>query len=134
MAPGAGPGGWFVPKEATSEFLDELIAAGFPIDRPSWMGRTNLHFLAMQNRVDVAKLFIERGANINFVSLETGTTPLGIAAENGQEKTVRMLLEMGADPSLPRGRPKLQPKALADRRGRENIVPLLKSEINDDDK
>ena len=126
LFPGAGPAGWFVPKETTAEFLDELIAAGFSIDRPSWTGRTNLHFLAMQNRRDVAKLFVERGADINFVSLETGTTPLGIAAEKGQEKTVRMLLEMGADPLLPTNRPTLQPRTLAERRGHENIVAILK--------
>lgn len=123
--PGAGPGGWFVPKEATARFLDELIAAGFEIDRPAWMGRTNLHFLAMQNRRDVAQLFIERGADINFISLETGTTPLGIAAEKGQEKTVRLLLEKGADPSLPHDRPKLQPAALAKQRGHEKIVAMI---------
>ena len=127
--PGAGPGGWFVPKEATAKFLDELIAAGFEIDRPAWMGRTNLHFLAMQNRCDVAKLFIERGADINFVSLETGTTPLGIAAEKGQEKMVRLLLEKGADRSLPHDRPKLQPRALAKRRGHEGIVQLLEENV-----
>ena len=125
LFPGAGPGGWFVPKDATAEFLDVLIAAGFPIERPNWMGRTNLHFLAMQNRRNVAQLFIERGADINFVSLETGTTPLGIAAENGQEKTVRMLLDMGADPLVPHERPKLQPRTLAEQRGHENIVSIL---------
>ncbi len=127
--PGAGPGGWFVPKEATAKFLDELIAAGFEIDRPAWMGRTNLHFLAMQNRCEVAKLFIELGADINFVSLETGTTPLGIAAEKGQEKMVRLLLEKGADRSLPHDRPKLQPRALAKRRGHEGIVQLLEENV-----
>ena len=125
LFPGAGPGGWFVPKETTAEFLDELIAAGFPVDRPSWMGRTNLHFLAMQNRHEVAKLFIERGADINFVSLETGTTPLGIAAEKGQGETVRMLLKVGADPLLPRDRPRLQPRALAEERGHESIVQII---------
>ena len=127
LFPGAGPGGWFVPKDTTAEFLDALIAAGFPIDRPSWIGRTNLHFLAMQNRRDVAQLFIERGADINFISLETGTTPLGIAAEKGQEQTVRMLLEMGADPAIPYDRPKLQPRSLAKQRGHENIVSILES-------
>ena len=125
LFPGAGPGGWFVPKEATAEFLDELVAAGFAIDRPNWMGRTNLHFLAMQNRCDVAKLFIDRGADINFVSLETGTTPLGIAAENGHENMVRMLLRLGANPLLPQDQPRLRPRALAKRRGHDNIVTIL---------
>lgn len=129
LFPGAGPGGWFVPKDTTAEFLDELIAAGFPVDRPSWMGRTNLHFLAMQNRRDVAQLFIERGADINFISLETGTTPLGVAAEKGHEKTVRILLEMGADPSLPSDRPKLQPRRLAEQRGHQDIVSIIENAL-----
>ncbi len=125
LFPGAGPGGWFVPKDTTAEFLDELIASGFPIDRPSWNGRTNLHFLAMQNRRDVARLFIERGADINFISLETGTTPLGIAAENGHEKMVRLLLDKGADPTLPRDHPNLRPSELAEQRGHAIIVAML---------
>ena len=79
----------------------------------------------MQNRTEVARLFIERGADINFVSVETGTTPLGIAAEKGHESMVRLLLTGGADPALPHDRPNLQPKALAERRGHESIVAMF---------
>ena len=128
LFPGAGPGGWFVPGDGVPRvFLDQLIAAGFEVDRPSWNGRTNLHFAAFKNHCHNAKLFIERGADINFVSLEAGSTPLGVAARHGHEAMVRLLLKGGADPSLPVDRPQLQPRALAVERGHEKIVAILDS-------
>ena len=117
-----------MPKEGVPpEFLDQLIAAGFQVDRPSWIGRTNLHFAASRNHCHNAKLYINRGADVNFVSLETGTTPLGVAARQGHEKMIQLLLDADADPNLPANQPKLQPRALAEKRGHANAVAILDS-------
>lgn len=126
VSPGTGPGGWFIPKSGVpAEFLRQLISAGFPNDRPSWIGRTNLQFAASRNHCHNARLYLEHGADINFVSLETGTTPLGVASREGKEKMVNLLLESGADALQPAGRPQLQPRALARQRGHDNIVAIL---------
>ena len=127
LFPGSGPGGWFVPKDCSGAFLDQLISAGFEINRPSWVGRTHLHFLASRNHLETARFFVERGADMNFVSLESGTTPLGSAAYYGHKAVVQFLLAQGADSSLPQGRPELQPLALAEQRGHDEIAEILRS-------
>lgn len=126
LFPGSGPGGWFVPADGVGgEFLDQLIAAGFDINRPSWVGRTHLHFLASRNHCDTARRFVERGVELNVVSLESGTTPLGCAAQQGHQAMVEYLLGQGADPSIPHDHPKFQPHTLAEQRGHGEVAKLL---------
>ena len=46
------------------------------------------------------KLLIEKGAEINKQDI-SGKTPFKVATEWGNEKAVEMLLDMGADPTIP---------------------------------
>ncbi|MBV8116203.1 MAG: ankyrin repeat domain-containing protein, partial [Silvibacterium sp.] len=52
--------------------------------------------IALGNSVDVARLLIEAGANVNATAAG-GYTPLHIAASNGNRDMVLLLLESGAD-------------------------------------
>lgn len=49
--------------------------------------------------LEVLKFFIDKGADINHVTTETGT-PLHYAAWLGKEAEVRILLDAGADPTV----------------------------------
>lgn len=105
----------FIVNEGGSEMAR---AAGFQ------MHRTPLGWAAEAGHVDVARLLIERGANID-VSDRTRATPLLLAAEHGSAEIVSLLLKRGADPNT-RGRCKEGAMLLA---ARENHPAVLKELI-----
>lgn len=73
-----------------------LLAKGAQVNRPGW---TALHYAAAAGDLDIMKLLLERHAYIDAES-PTGTTPLMLAAREGQQEAVRLLLEEGADATL----------------------------------
>jgi ankyrin repeat protein len=73
-----------------------LLAKGAQVNRPGW---TALHYAAAAGDLDIMKLLLERHAYIDAES-PTGTTPLMLAAREGQQEAVRLLLEEGADAAL----------------------------------
>jgi ankyrin repeat protein len=73
-----------------------MLEKGAQVNRPGW---TALHYAAAAGDIDIMKLLLERHAYIDAES-PTGTTPLMLAAREGQEDAVQLLLEEGADASL----------------------------------
>jgi len=73
-----------------------MLAKGAQVNRPGW---TALHYAVAAGDLDIMKLLLERSAYIDAES-PTGTTPLMLAAREGQEEAVQLLLEEGADASL----------------------------------
>lgn len=55
---------------------------------------TPLYCAALQGRVDLMKLLVEAGADVNYGGF---STPLVVAAQNGHLEVVRFLVEAGAD-------------------------------------
>lgn len=64
-------------------------------------GRTALSEAAIQGHLEVVRLLLERGANLDWQDRAVGFTPLGWAANEGHESIVEALLEAGADPNVP---------------------------------
>lgn len=60
---------------------------------------SQLHIAAANNYRDVAKLLLDRGANIDIIDDE-GLTPLHVAAKYGQTKMVKLLVKRNANPRL----------------------------------
>ena len=58
-----------------------------------------LHIAVMARDVEMARLLLEAGADVNGRSEEGGFTPLHSAAQNGNAELVRLLLDHGADRS-----------------------------------
>lgn len=73
-----------------------LLARGAQVNRPGW---TALHYAAAAGALDIMRLLLDQHAYIDAES-PTKVTPLMLAAREGQEEAVKLLLQEGADASL----------------------------------
>jgi hypothetical protein len=101
--------------------VNMLIDAGAPVNQSGW---TPLIYAAARDRVDIAKLLIAKGANVN-ASADNGTTALMMAAREGYLQMLLLLLEHGADAKYvsPSGHSAL---GLAVSRGNKEIESMLR--------
>lgn len=74
----------------------DMIKRGAQVNQKGW---TALHYAAAAGSVEVTQLLLDNYAYID-AEAPSGMTPLMIAAREGQEKVVELLLEQDADPSL----------------------------------
>lgn len=117
------------------EILRLLLASGMDPNLPNWQRATPLHDLcgrdgrgrARGNRIEVAGILLEAGANISAKDEEYRSTPLGWAARNDLPDMVEFLLSRGAPTNLPDDEPWATPLAWAKRRGYLRIVDLLRA-------
>lgn len=78
----------------------ELIEAGWDVNQPDSETVTLLHWAAINNRKDIIKLFLEKGAAVDAIGGELNATPLHWATRQGHLSAVVLLMGAGADPSL----------------------------------
>lgn len=85
------------------EFAKKLIEQEkYDVNDQDNAGNTALHEAALNGHLDLVKLLINNGANVNVQSYEMlKDTPLIDASANGHLDVVMYLLEHGADPTLP---------------------------------
>ena len=79
---------------AGGNYEDNVLIAG-------WGGLAPLHFAARQGHLTSVKALLAAGADVNQPSAGDGTTPLLMAAINGQFDLVMFLLEQGGIQTLP---------------------------------
>lgn len=121
---------WHKPK-----FTRILLEHGMDPNLPNWQRVTPLHDVCGlggrgepdENRLELAALFLEFGADINARDEEYRSTPLGWAARSGLIDMVEFLLERGAEAQLPDDEPWATPLAWAQKRGHANIAAVLKA-------
>jgi ankyrin repeat protein len=77
----------------------ELLKRGAQVNQKGW---TALHYAAAAGSLEITRILLDKYAYIDAES-PSGMTPLMIAAREGQEDVVALLLEQGADATLKDG-------------------------------
>ncbi|RFP08107.1 MULTISPECIES: ankyrin repeat domain-containing protein [unclassified Duganella] len=77
----------------------DMLKRGAQVNQKGWAA---LHYAAAAGSTDITSILLEHHAYIDAES-PSGMTPLMIAAREGQEKVVELLLEQGADATLKDG-------------------------------
>jgi ankyrin repeat protein len=114
-------------------FTRILLEHGMNPNLPNWQHVTPLHELCNvgvrgqvdPNRIELADMFLEFGADINAREEEYSSTPLGWAARNGLKDMAEWLLEHGAKTNLPDDEEWATPLVWARKRGHAEIEELL---------
>ena len=78
------------------KIVDELIAAGAPLNPQNQFYLSPLRFIISEDDVSMLQAFLKRGVNVNLPD-DDGSTPLMFAAHYGSPDMVRALIDAGAD-------------------------------------
>jgi ankyrin repeat protein len=91
-----------VAKGPVTEFVDTINGgvAGYASSVGGVGGMTALHHAVRQGNIAAVTALLDGGANINDVSLNDHTTPLLLAAINGEFDVAMKLIEHKADPNI----------------------------------
>ncbi|XP_030906323.1 palmitoyltransferase ZDHHC13 isoform X2 [Melopsittacus undulatus] len=82
------------------ERCKELVEAGYDVRQPDKENVTLLHWAAINNRQELVKYYISKGAVVDQLGGDLNSTPLHWAVRQGHLPMVMLLLKCGADPSL----------------------------------
>ncbi len=87
--------------------LQELVEAGEDLTEQDRFVGTALHWAALTDNIDAARLLIDAGTDVNLPCFCNGQTALHTAAERGSTEVAVLLIEVGADVEAraDRGRP-----------------------------
>ena len=87
--------------EKKFNFIQWLIENGANINYQDRIGYSVLHFIGQNQMIELAKFFLEKGADPNLQDIH-GNTPLWTAVFNSKEtkEIVRLLLRYHADPNI----------------------------------
>ncbi|MES1908623.1 MAG: hypothetical protein MHM6MM_001524 [Cercozoa sp. M6MM] len=89
-------------SEGNLRRVKALLTEGVAVDASEWNGETALMRAANFGRVQMCRLLLDRGADVNKQSqLQVGSA-LGAACRSGHVETVRLLIERGAPINPPR--------------------------------
>lgn len=81
-------------------YVKKLIKSGSLNVNQMAMGWTWLHIAATKNQLEIAKVLVDNGAELNVRHNMTKATPLAQAALSGSTEVAKYLLDKGADPNI----------------------------------
>uniref|UniRef100_A0A1B0AIE9 Palmitoyltransferase n=1 Tax=Glossina pallidipes TaxID=7398 RepID=A0A1B0AIE9_GLOPL len=80
--------------------VKNLVDAGWDVNQPDSETVTLLHWAAINNRRDIIRYFLEKGAIVDAIGGELNATPLHWATRQGHLGSVVLLMAAGADPRV----------------------------------
>ena len=86
-----------IGRGASEDLIKGLIEHGADVNARFKTGRTPLMLAVKMGKIEVARLLIDRGADLNQKAEIDGKTPLIIAAEEGYTDIAKFLVGKGAD-------------------------------------
>ncbi|XP_078139380.1 putative palmitoyltransferase ZDHHC13 [Centroberyx gerrardi] len=97
---------WDIVKATQFGILErckELVEAGYDVRQPDKENVSLLHWAAINNRSEMVKYYMSKGAVIDQLGGDLNSTPLHWAIRQGHLSMVIQLLRFGADPSIADG-------------------------------
>ncbi|XP_072914860.1 palmitoyltransferase ZDHHC17 isoform X2 [Hemitrygon akajei] len=94
---------WDIVKATQYGIFDrcrELVEAGYDVRQPDKENVTLLHWAAINNRIDLSRYYISKGAIVDQLGGDLNSTPLHWATRQGHLSMVVHLMKYGAEPSL----------------------------------
>lgn len=82
--------------------VKELIEKGYSLNRFDDVSKTPLHYAVEGEHLDVVQYLIQLGADVNaHEESKIGNTPLREAADTCSYEMAKILIDAGADPTIP---------------------------------
>ncbi|MBA3949925.1 MAG: ankyrin repeat domain-containing protein, partial [Acidobacteria bacterium] len=88
---------WSAAKAGDTAGVERALAAGVAVDAPTRYQQTALMFAAQAGHLEVVKLLVAKGANVNQEDSFYGMTPIIAAMQDNHTAVMLVLLEKGAD-------------------------------------
>jgi ankyrin repeat protein len=99
----------------------ELLKKGVNPDERDSYGGTALHAAMFQKNMEIVKLLLEHGFDVNAIGPQNGYTPLHDAVWADNLEAVKILLDNGAGTNI-KGKDGLTPYAKAKQEARKELV------------
>ena len=80
--------------------VQEILDSGFDVNQRDSENVTLLHWAAINNRLEIVKFYIKRGAEVDAVGGELMSTPLHWASRQGHINIIVQLMAAGANTAL----------------------------------
>lgn len=92
----------FAAQDGDVEAVKQLLKEGYQPNLFDELGKTPLHYAAERGHVGVLKLLLASGADVNAHDESViGNTPLREIADNCSFEVANILIDAGADPTIP---------------------------------
>ena len=89
-------------QDGDLEKVRTLTTAGYPVNAFDDLSFTPLHYAVRGEHLEVAKYLLSVGADVNaHEEAKIGNTPLREIADNCSFEMAKLLIEAGADPTIP---------------------------------
>ena len=106
--------------------VKELLQKGVKPDERDSFGGTALHAAMFQKNMQIVKLLLQNGFNVNAQGTQNGYTPLHDAVWANNLEAIKLLLGEGAKTNL-KGKDGLTPYGKAEKEGKTEIVQYFES-------